>query len=135
MLHMLDTDTASYIIKGRSPAIGAKLRAISPALVCISVMTRAELLYGLKRLPPEHRLHLAVRQFLKIVRVLPWDSEAAGWYADIRHQLVSSGKPIGEIDMMIAAHSLAAGAVLVINNQKHFKRIRAPLTLVNWSES
>lgn len=135
MLHMLDTDTASYIIKGRSPAIGAKLRAISPALVCISVMTRAELLYGLKRLPPEHRLHLAVRQFLKIVRVLPWDSEAAGWYADIRHQLVSSGKPIGEIDMMIAAHSLAAGAVLVTNNQKHFKRIRAPLTLVNWRES
>ena len=134
MLHMLDTDTASYIIKGRSPAIGAKLRAISPALVCISVMTRAELLYGLKRLPPEHRLHLAVRQFLKIVRVLPWDSEAAGWYADIRHQLVSSGKPIGEIDMMIAAHSLAAGAVLVTNNQKHFNRIRAPLTLVNWSE-
>ena len=135
MLHMLDTDTASYIIKGRSPAIGAKLRAISPALVCISVMTRAELLYGLKRLPPEHRLQLAVRQFLKIVRMLPWDSEAAGWYADIRHQFVSSGKPIGEIDMMIAAHSLAAGAVLVTNNQKHFKRIRAPLTLVNWSES
>ena len=134
MLHMLDTDTASYIIKGRSPAIGAKLRAISPAMVCISVMTRAELLYGLKRLPPEHRLHLAVRQFLKIVRGLPWDSEAAGWYADIRHQLISSGKPIGEIDMMIAAHSLAAGAVLVTNNQKHFKRIRAPLALVNWSE-
>lgn len=133
MLHMLDTDTASYIIKGRSPAVGAKLRTISPSMVCISVMTRAELLYGLKRLPPEHRLHLAVRQFLKIVRVLPWDSEAAGWYADIRHQLISSGKPIGEIDMMIAAHSLAAGAVLVTNNQKHFKRIRAPLTLVNWS--
>ena len=134
MLHMLDTDTASYIIKGRSPAIGAKLRAISPAMVCISVMTRAELLYGLKRLPPEHRLHIAVRQFLKIVRVLPWDSEAADWYADIRHQLISSGKPIGEIDMMIAAHSLAVGAVLVTNNQEHFKRIRAPLTLANWSD-
>ena len=134
MLHMLDTDTASYIIKGRGPAIGAKLRAISPTMVCISVMTRAELLYGLKRLPPEHRLHIAVRQFLKIVRVLPWDSEAADWYADIRHQLISGGKPIGEIDMMIAALSLAAGAVLVTNNQKHFKRIRAPLTLLNWTD-
>lgn len=134
MLHMLDTDTASYIIKGRSPVINARLRAISPADVCISVMTRAELLYGLKRLPLEHRLHLAVRQFLKIVRVLPWDSEAADWHADIRHQLTTGGKPIGEMDMMIAAHSLAAGAVLVTNNQKHFKRIRAPLTLVNWGE-
>lgn len=40
-------------------------------------------LYGLKRLPADHRLHLAVRQFLKIVRVLPWDVEAADWYADI----------------------------------------------------
>ena len=134
MLHMLDTDTASYIIKGRSPVINTRLRAISPADICISVMTRAELLYGLKHLPPEHRLHLAVRQFLKIVRVLAWDSEAAGWYADIRHQLTTSGKPIGEMDMMIAAHSLAAGAALVTNNVKHFKRIRAPLTLVNWGE-
>ena len=134
MLHMLGTDTASYIIKGRAPAIGAKLRAISPTMVSISAMTRAELLKSVIRLPPEHRLHIAMRQFLKIVRVLPWDSEAADWYADIRHQLISGGKPIGEIDMMIAAHSLAAGAVSVTNNQKHFKRIRAPLTLLNWTD-
>lgn len=131
MLHMLDTDTASYLIKGHSPAITAKLRALAPTLVCVSVITRAELLYGLKRLPPEHRLHLAVRQFLKIVRVLPWDSQAADWYADIRHQLLSIGQPIGELDMMIAAHSLSAAAVPVTNNQRHFERIQAPLTLLD----
>lgn len=101
-------------------------------MVCISVMTRAELLYGLKRLPADHRLHLAVRLFLKIVRVLPWDAEAADWYADIRHQLVSSGQPIGELDMMIAAHSLSAGAVLVTNNSRHYERIAAPIMLENW---
>ena len=66
MLHMLDTDTVSYLIKGKSPAIETKLAALVPSMVCISVMTRAELLYGLKRLPADHRLHLAVRQFLKI---------------------------------------------------------------------
>ena len=82
---MLDTDTASDVIKGRSPAIEAKLALILPSMVCISAITRAELLYGLKRLPADHRLHLAVRQFLKIVRMLPWDAEAADWYADIRH--------------------------------------------------
>ena len=133
MLHMLDTDTASYVIKGRSPAIEAKLALILPSMVCISVMTRAELLYGLKRLPADHRLHLAVRQFLKIVRTLPWDIEAADWYADIRHQLVSSGQSIGELDMMIAAHSLSAGAVLVTNNVRHYERIEAPLILENWA--
>ncbi|MCC7222011.1 MAG: type II toxin-antitoxin system VapC family toxin [Candidatus Contendobacter sp.] len=134
MLHMLDTDTTSYLIKGRSPAIEAKLAALPPAMVCISVMTRAELLYGLKRLPPEHPLHLAVHQFLKIARILPWDEDAADFYADIRHQLVSTGQPIGEIDMMIAAHSLSAGAILVTNNLRHFQRITAPLMLTNWSE-
>jgi len=133
MLYMLDTDTASYLIKGQSPAIEARLGALVPAMVCISVMTRAELQYGLKRLPADHRLHLAVRQFLKIVRVLPWDADAADWYAEIRHQLVSKGQPIGEMDMMIAAHALSAGALLVTNNHRHFERIEAPLILENWA--
>ncbi|WP_240342569.1 type II toxin-antitoxin system VapC family toxin [Methylococcus sp. EFPC2] len=130
---MLDTDIASYVIKGRSPVVEAKLMAIVPSMVCISAVTRAELMYGLKRLPAGHRLQLAVRQFLKIVRVLSWDAEAADYYADIRHQLVSSGQPIGEMDMMIAAHSLSAGSVLVTNNVRHYSRIEAPLTLVNWA--
>lgn len=132
MIYMLDTDTASYIIKGRCPGIEAKLADIPPSNVCISVMTRAELLYGLKSLPGDHRLHVVVRQFLKIVRVPSWDADAADWYTGIRHQLVSAGRPIGEIDMMIAAHSLSIGAVLVTNNMRHYERIEAPLILENW---
>ncbi|MEO8409202.1 MAG: type II toxin-antitoxin system VapC family toxin [Propionivibrio sp.] len=132
MLRMLDTDTVSYLIKGKSPAIESRLAALVPSMVCISVMTRAELQYGLRRLPADHRLHVAVRQFLKIVRVLSWDAEAADWYADIHHQLASSGQPIGELDMMIAAHSLSAGAVLVTNNSRHYERIAAPIMLENW---
>jgi tRNA(fMet)-specific endonuclease VapC len=135
MLHMLDTDTASYIIKGRPAGVEAKLAALEPSLVCISVITRAELLYGLKRLPPAHRLHIGVRRFLRIVRVLSWDAEAADFYADIRHELASTGQIIGELDMMIAAHSLAAAAVLVTNNTRHFERIPAPLILQNWCEA
>jgi tRNA(fMet)-specific endonuclease VapC len=133
-LHMLDTDIASYIIKKRSTAIEARLALIPPSHVCISAVTRAELLYGLKRLPPAHRLHLAVRQFLRLVRSLAWDPEAAQYYADIRHQLTAAGQPIGELDMMIAAHSLSAAAILVTNNSRHYERIEAPLTLVNWAE-
>jgi tRNA(fMet)-specific endonuclease VapC len=134
MLYMLDTDIASYIIKGRSPKIEARLSTIEPSTLCISVITLAELLYGLKRVPPGHRLYMAVRIFLKIVRALPWDAEAASFYADIRHGLTQAGMPIGELDMMIAAHSLAAAAVLVTNNTRHYERISAPLMLENWSE-
>jgi tRNA(fMet)-specific endonuclease VapC len=135
MLHMLDTDMASYIIKGRSRAINAKLASIQPSMICLSVITRAELLYGLKRLPAGHRLHLGVRQFLRIVQALPWDADAADYYADIRYQLVTTGQPIGEMDMMIAAHSLSAGAILVTNNIRHFERIEAPLLMENWVEA
>lgn len=132
--YLLDTDTASFIIKSRSPSLEAKLQQIPPDQLSISAITRAELLYGLKRLPPAHRLHAGVRQLFNIVPVLPWDSTAADHYADIRHQLTTSGQPIGDPDMMIAAHALALGAVLVTNNTRHFERIAvsAPLVLENW---
>lgn len=60
------------------------------------------------------------------VRTLPWDGEAADWHANIRHQLLCTGQPIGELDMMIAAHPLSAGAVLVTNKLPRYKRIDAP---------
>ncbi len=132
MLHMLDTDMASYIIRGRSPNVREKLAVVLPSMICVSVMTRAELLYGLKKLPPAHRLHVAVRRFLKIIRVLPWEADAADFYADIRHGLVTTGQPIGEMDMMIAAHSMAIGAALVTNNVRHYERIPG-LVLINWN--
>jgi tRNA(fMet)-specific endonuclease VapC len=134
MLHMLDTDIASYIIKGRSPAIESRLSALTPSDVCISAITKAELLYGLKKLAPDHRLHIGVAQFLKIAHVLAWNSATADYYADIRHQLVSTGQPIGELDMMIAAHSISTGAVLVTNNTRQYQRING-LALANWAMS
>ncbi|MBF0180353.1 MAG: type II toxin-antitoxin system VapC family toxin [Magnetococcales bacterium] len=133
MLHMLDTDTVSYLLKKKSPALEQRLFAFEPSQLCISVMTLAELRYGLKRLPRDHRLHSAVEYFLKMIRVLSWGAEATDWYAEIRYQLVTHGQPIGELDMMIAAHALSVDAVLVTNNINHFQRIGSPLRLENWT--
>jgi tRNA(fMet)-specific endonuclease VapC len=130
---MLDTNIASYAIKGHDEGVVARLMNTPPDLVCISVMTRAELLYGLKRLRPQHGLHVAVRQFLKLVLTVAWDEDAAEHYANLRHELIGRGQPIGDLDMMIAASALSTGMVLVTNNLKHFKRIRAPLRLENWA--
>ncbi|CAN7292311.1 type II toxin-antitoxin system VapC family toxin [Phyllobacterium sp. LjRoot231] len=132
MLHMLDTDIASYIINGRAPAIDEKLLAVPPSDICISAITKAELFYGLKRVPANRRLHDEIMQFLKIVRVLAWDAEVADHYANIRHQLVSTGQPIGELDMMIAAHSISTAATLVTNNTRHYQRING-VVLANWA--
>jgi tRNA(fMet)-specific endonuclease VapC len=130
--YLLDTDICSYLIKGRGQAIEAKLASIPPDRVGISAVTRAELLYGLKSLASTHRLHFVVHEFLQIIRLLPWGAGAANYYAGIRHQLTTSGQPIGEIDMMIAAQAMDTEAVLVTNNIRHFKRIECPLQLENW---
>ena len=60
---MLDTNIVSYLIKGNSTNVEKELSNIAPEMTCISVITRAELLYGLKKLPETNRLHIAVRQF------------------------------------------------------------------------
>jgi tRNA(fMet)-specific endonuclease VapC len=134
MLYMLDTDISSYIIKGGYGAVEQHLRTTSPSNICISAMTRAELLYGLKILPARHHLHQAVHRFLKVTAMLPWDAEAANFHAEIKHQLKAAGTPIGDMDMLIAAHAIAADAVLVTNNTRHFKRIKQPLMLANWMQ-
>lgn len=129
---MLDTDSVSYIVNGRYPLVRTRFAEIDPARIYVSVISRAELLFGLKRLPPEHRLHSDVMRFLEGVTVLAWDEGAADIHADIRHHLESAGRRIGELDTMIAAHAIALGAVLVTNNTRHFGRIPA-LRLENWT--
>lgn len=132
LLHMLDTDVASYIIKGSREVVRERIGDIAPDRLCISVVTRAELAYGLRRLPPGHRLHLGVRRFIGLLRVLPWPERAADHYADLRHALVSSGQPVGELDIMIAAHAMAEDAILITNNIRHFGRMSPPLALREW---
>ena len=129
---LIDTDIASYFIKGRHPAVDARFAEADPARLCISAVTQAELLYGLKMLDPAHRLHLAVHRFLREIPIVPWGSEAAEVHAGIRHLLVSGGNAIGEMDMMIASHAIALGATLVTNNIRHYRRLAAMLTIENW---
>lgn len=134
MPFMLDTDISSYIIKGGYGAVERHLMDTPPSDICISAVTRAELMYGLKSLSPTHRLHAAVHRFLKVTTALAWDAEAADFFAEIKFQLRSAGTPIGDMDMLIAAHALAADAVLVTNNTRHYEQIRMPLPLADWMQ-
>jgi tRNA(fMet)-specific endonuclease VapC len=131
--YLLDTDIVSYIIKGKSVQAERKLGSIPSSQVAISAVTRAELLYGIRRLPTGHTLRADVQNFLLFMVELPWGAQAGDWYAEVRHQLTLTGQPIGELDTMIAAHALALGATLVTNNMRHYQRIAAPLLLENWS--
>ena len=131
--YMLDTDTVSYLVRGKTPALDARVAAVSPKHLCISAVTRGELLYGLELKGGAHRLVQLVDQFLLRVQCLPWDDAAATHFASIAAGLHRSGTPIGSMDAMIAGHALATGAVLVTNNVRHFSRVDG-LTVENWSQ-
>lgn len=118
--YMLDTNTVSYIIKGIPVAVRDHLRNVPMATVCISAITEAELLRGVARKPEAERLSLAVKEFLLRVEVLPWDSDAANAYAQLRTACENEGKPLGTMDMLIAAHSIAADAVLITNDKAFY---------------
>ena len=132
-LYMLDTDTVSYLVRGKTPALDVRVAAASPKHLCISAVTRGELLYGLKLKDGAHRLAQLVDQFLLRVQCLPWDEAAATHFASIAADLHKAGTPIGSMDAMIAGHAVASGAVLVTNNARHFSRV-AGLTVENWSQ-
>ena len=131
--YMLDTNTVSYIIKGIPAAVRDHLRNVAMATVCISAITEAELLQGVARKPEAKRLPLAVREFLLRVDILPWNSDAANAYAQLRTACENEGRPLGTMDMLIAAHSIAADAVL-ITNDKAFYNVKHHLTLQDWTK-
>jgi tRNA(fMet)-specific endonuclease VapC len=133
-LYMLDTNTASYIIKGEPVVVREHLLEVPMASVCISSITQAELLRGVAKKPEAKRLPIAVKEFLIRVEIMPWDSDAAEAYAQLRTSCESEGTSLGTMDMLIAAHSIAVGAILVTNEQTFF-RIKHHLSLEDWTIS
>jgi tRNA(fMet)-specific endonuclease VapC len=129
--YLLDTNTVSYIIKGNRPPVRERLLRLPMAEVGISVITEAELLFGLARRPDATKLKIVVEEFLLRVEILPWDSEAAQQYARIRAALEDGGKPMGNLDLMIASQALASGLRLV-SNDAVFRRVKG-LEIEDWS--
>jgi tRNA(fMet)-specific endonuclease VapC len=130
--YLLDTNTASYVIKGNFPRVREHLLKVPMAEVGISAVTEAELRFGVARKPEAVRLKTAVEEFLLRVEALPWDSEAAQQYAQVRANLERIGEPMGNLDMMIAAHALAAHVVLVTHDHV-FRRIKR-LKIEDWTK-
>jgi tRNA(fMet)-specific endonuclease VapC len=129
--YLLDTNTASYVIKGNFPRVRQRLLRIPMADVGISVVTEAELRFGVARRPEAATLKSVVEEFLLRVEVLPWNSGAAQHYARIRAILEKEGSPMGNMDLMIAAQAVAAEVVLVTHDHV-FRRVKG-LKVEDWS--
>ena len=131
--YLLDTNTVSYIAKGRSPAARGRLQALGEGeIVCISSITEAELRYGLAKRPEARQLRKAIEGLLFRLRILAWGSKEAAAYGELRAKLEAAGITLSELDLQIAAHALAIGAVLVTND-KAFLRVNELDKMENWA--
>ena len=133
-LFMLDTDTCSYIMKRSHPLVLKRLQSVPVSGVCMSVVTRAELLYGVEVSPRRAQDAAALAAFLPYVDAVALDEDAALHYAEIRADLKRRGLMIGANDLFIAAHARALGLTLVTNNTAEFERV-SKLAIENWTIS
>lgn len=126
--YMLDTDIASYIIKSSDEALISKLDSVPQDSLSISCIVASKLHYWIANRP---RIGAQIHKFLSMVDIQPFDQDDAIIYGDVRRQLQVDGTPIGANDMLIAAHALSRGSILVTNNIKHFQYVKG-LKVENW---
>jgi tRNA(fMet)-specific endonuclease VapC len=130
-MYMLDTDICIYILKKRPAAVLEKFSKMHRDQICISIVTYAELKYGAERSLSKKMNYEIIEEFVARLNILPWDEEAANHYAKIRHYLEGQGTPIGNMDLLIAAHARSRGYKLVTNNLREFSRV-PDVKLENW---
>ena len=131
---MLDTDTCIFLMRGESPALAARVQSVPLQQQVMSVVTFAELTYGVQAsAAAKRKQNQSVLDSLVLhLAVLDWPQDAAKHYAEIRADLKKRGAQIGAADLMIAAHARAMGAIVVTNNVEDFERVKG-LEVENWT--
>ncbi len=131
-LHLLDTNIVSHIIRRDQTVVQKRLRELGTEDVAISAVTKGEMLYGLAKRTKPYGLEQAINLVLETIVVLPWTSQIAETYGTFKAQCNARGFSLSDLDMMIAAHAVSLGAVLV-SRDKAFGHIGDELKVVDWS--
>jgi tRNA(fMet)-specific endonuclease VapC len=129
--YMLDTNTCIHLIKHRAKTLYDRMSVLPVENVAVSSIVIAELCYGVALSKKKRHNEAALKDFLDYVNVLDWPNGAGPVYGSIRRHLKEKGTPIGAMDLLIAAHALFLGAVLVTDNTREFERVPS-LNLENW---
>lgn len=133
MKFLLDTDIFIYLIKRKPIEVLNRIASLVPGDIGISSITFAELQYGAqKSLDPQRNLQ-KLEETLLPIEIAEFGQGASVEYGKIRVALERAGRPIGPMDMLIAAHALDLSVPLVTNNAREFSRVPG-LRIENWAE-
>ena len=131
--YLLDTNICIYIRQNKPEQVLRRFRKLRPGEAVLSVITYGELLYGAAKSADCTAALDRLRELVHLLPAMPLPETAAEAYGAMRAELESKGQMIGNNDLWIAAHALAAGLTLVTNNEKEFRRVRG-LKVQNWAE-
>ena len=134
MKYMLDTNMCVFVLRGKPSSVSERLYQCADKEVCVSTVTVAELRFGADKSNQPEANHDKVSKFLLSIDVVDFDPGAADAYGEIRADLERRGQPIGELDMLLAAHAINEGLIFVTHNTSEFQRVKG-LQLEDWFES
>jgi tRNA(fMet)-specific endonuclease VapC len=123
-MHIVDTDVCVDALRGQPRAVDELAALESEGPLSVASVTAQELWQGAFGSSDPERSVEAVSRFLSAFAVLPYDEETALLGGQLAASLEAAGRPIGDLDTMIAATALAKGAVLVTRNARHFRRVK-----------
>jgi tRNA(fMet)-specific endonuclease VapC len=131
MNFLIDTNICIYIMNKRPSDVINRFKKTDVGMIGISSITVSELQYGVVKSKYQNQKLKRLEEFLMPFEILAYDQMAANCYGEIRSKLEKQGHIIGPLDLLIAAHALSKGLILVTNNEKKFKRIKS-LKVENW---
>lgn len=130
--YMLDTNMIIYIMNGKSERAFFEMTRHDREEICISSIVHAELYYGIEGSSRKAETINWLEKFLEGIAILDFGVEAAREYGRIRQYLKREGMPIGDHDMMIAAHANSMDLTLVTHNVREFTRVPG-LEVADWA--
>ena len=131
MRYLLDTNVCVDYLTGRYPRVAERIRRTFPNDLCLSSVVVAELRFGADHSARPRANHARLDTLVAEIACLDFDLLAATAYGEVRSRLHAKGTPIGPNDMLIAAHALSRGLVLVTDNVREFRRVKG-LKVENW---
>ena len=120
---MLDTNICIYLIREHPPSVIERFSSHAVGDIGISVITLAELEYGVSKSSRPARNREALEQFISPLEVAPFDRRATAVYGKLRTTLEKKGQAIGSMDLLIAAQALSLEVQLITHNLREFGRV------------
>lgn len=130
---LLDSGIASDFINRRNGVYERARVEVSkgnPVGICIPVL--AELVSGIERSASRDRNFQALQIALTSLKLWPFDRPAAFEYGRIHAVLLSIGRPMQVVDVMIAAIALTLGNTTVVTKDSDLTHVPG-LTVENWT--